>query len=78
MVGAILSLFFFIYAAIGATSYWLIAGSRADWSHLVTYVWTFFWPFVILLGALYYSPGTVLTIIAAMVVVGWWFARRAV
>jgi hypothetical protein len=75
MVGAILSLFFFIYVAIGATSYWLIAGSRADWSHFVTYVWTFFWPFVILLGAIYYSP-VILPAIIAAIIISWWFARR--
>lgn len=75
MVGAILSLLFFIYVAIGATSYWFIAGSRADWWHLVTYIWTFFWPFVILLGAIYYSPVIVLAVIAA-IIISWWFARR--
>lgn len=75
MIGAILSLLFFIYLSIGATSYWLIAGSRADWSHLVTYIWIFFWPLVILLGAIYYSPVTILALIA-VIIISLWFARR--
>jgi hypothetical protein len=66
---------FFIYVAIGAASYWFIAGSQSDWSQLVTYVWTLFWPFVILLGLFYYSPVTFLAIFAA-VVITWLIARR--
>jgi hypothetical protein len=59
---------FFVYVAIGATSYGLIAGSQADWSQLVTYVWTLFWPFVILLGLFYYSPFIFLAILAAAII----------
>jgi hypothetical protein len=59
---------FFVYVAIGAASYGLIAGSQADWSQLVTYVWTLFWPFVILLGFFYYSPFIFLAILAAAII----------
>jgi hypothetical protein len=56
MFTSLLLLILFIDVAIGATSYWLVAGSQTDWSQLVTYVWILFWPFVILLGLIYYSP----------------------
>ena len=37
MFASLLLLIFFIDVAVGATSYWLVAGSQTDWSQLVTY-----------------------------------------
>lgn len=66
---------FVIYAAIGVMSYLLIAGAQTNWWQLVTYVWIFFWPFVILLGLLYYRPVLFLVVLATFMV-GLWMARR--
>jgi hypothetical protein len=75
MFTSLLILIFFIDVAIGATSYCLVAGSQPDWSQLVTYVWILFWPFLMLLGLLYYSPITFLAVFAAAIL-GSWMARR--
>ena len=55
-----------IYVAIGVASYALAAGSEANWSQLVTYIWSFFWPSVILLGLLYYRPLPFVAVFAAI------------
>lgn len=65
---------FLIYLAIGATSYDLIAGSQTDWSQLVTYIWTLFWPFVILLGLFYYRPVAFFAALATIIII-WRIAR---
>jgi len=75
MFASLLLLIFSIDVAVGATSYWLVAGSQTDWSQLVTYVWILFWPFVMLLGLFYYSPITFLAVFV-VVILGWWMARR--
>ena len=75
MFASLLLLIFFIDVAVGATSYWLVAGSQTDWSQLITYIWILFWPFVMLLGLFYYSPITFLAVFV-VVILGWWMARR--
>lgn len=56
------------WLGIGVASYLAMAGAQADWSQLVTYIWVLFWPFVLLLGLLYYSPIAFLAVVAAVVV----------
>jgi hypothetical protein len=63
------------YLGVGTVSYLLIAGSQADWWQLVTYVWVLFWPFVILLGFLYFRPLLVLAALA-IAFISWRMARR--
>jgi hypothetical protein len=75
MFTSLLLFIFFIDVALGVTSYWLVAGSQTDWSQFVTYVWILLWPFVILLGIIYYSPITFLAVFVA-VILGWRIARR--
>ena len=75
MFASLLLLIFSIDVAVGATSYWLVAGSQTDWSQLITYIWILFWPFVMLLGLFYYSPITFLAVFV-VVILGWWMARR--
>lgn len=67
--------FVIIYVGIGATSYSLIAGSQADWWQLVSYIWVLFWPFVILLGFLYYRPLLFLAALA-MAFISWRIVQR--
>jgi hypothetical protein len=68
-----------LYLGIGVSSYWVAAGTQADWWQLVTYVWVFLWPFVILLTLFYYNPVAFLAAAAAAVAIfrGWTLARRA-
>jgi hypothetical protein len=75
MIKLLLLFCFFIYVAVSATSYGLVAGNQADWWQLVTYLWVFFWPIVILLGLLYYSPLVFFAVLAASIG-GWLVWRR--
>jgi MFS superfamily sulfate permease-like transporter len=74
MIKVLLLFCFFIYVAISATSYSLVAGGQADWWQLVTYLWVFFWPVVILLGLLYYNPLAFLAVLVASI--GGWLVWR--
>lgn len=75
MFRVLFSLCFIIWVGIGVASYWVAAGTQADWSQLVTYIWVFFWPFVILLTLIYYSPFAFLAV-AAAIFFGWFVVRR--